>query len=158
MKLVKEILYEKFTDDDSDPIRDMGIGSRTLIEKWIKKMNDISYKNYEIGINNYVINNDLTISAGETCSLPTNCGNFPKYIKFQEINGDFMINDCNMTTLRGCPDIVIGGFLCYGNKLTSLEYAPEIVHGTFNCENNKKQFTIKDVRKVCKVKGFICVV
>jgi len=26
MKLVKEILYEKFTDDDSDPIRDMGIG------------------------------------------------------------------------------------------------------------------------------------
>ena len=34
MKFVKEILYEKFTDE-SDPIKDMGIGTRALLDKWM---------------------------------------------------------------------------------------------------------------------------
>jgi predicted house-cleaning noncanonical NTP pyrophosphatase (MazG superfamily) len=33
MKLVREILYEKFTDDDTDPIRDMGIGIITILKQ-----------------------------------------------------------------------------------------------------------------------------
>jgi Ankyrin repeats (3 copies) len=41
MKLVKEILYEKFTTD-SDPIKDMGIGTDALLDKWLHS----SYRNY----------------------------------------------------------------------------------------------------------------
>jgi hypothetical protein len=152
VKLVKEILYEKFTDDDSDPIRDMGIGSRTLIEKWIKKINEKSFDNNEMGIREYTINDDMTITVGRSCSLPYNCGNLPKYIKFKFISGNFMINDCNITTLKGCPDRVNGNFNCSSNKLTSLEFAPKNVERDFVCFKNLKQFSEEDVKKVCKVK------
>jgi hypothetical protein len=36
MKLVREYIYEKFTEV-SDPIRDMGIGMRSLIDQWYKE-------------------------------------------------------------------------------------------------------------------------
>ena len=44
LKLVREYINEKFTDD-SDPIEDMGIGPKALIIKWFE---DIGYMNYEI--------------------------------------------------------------------------------------------------------------
>jgi len=39
MKLVKESLFEKFTED-SDPVSDMGIGVRHEISKWLKELNE----------------------------------------------------------------------------------------------------------------------
>jgi len=45
MKLLREILYEKFTDDsESDPIRDMGIGHPEIVElqKDAKKISDFA--------------------------------------------------------------------------------------------------------------------
>jgi hypothetical protein len=40
LKLVKEILYEKFTENDSDPIHDMGIGISVIIDKFPQKIRD----------------------------------------------------------------------------------------------------------------------
>jgi len=42
MKLVREILYEKFTDE-SDPIHDMGIGIEHEIRKFLKEINRINF-------------------------------------------------------------------------------------------------------------------
>jgi hypothetical protein len=36
MKLVKEILYEKFTEEDSDPLKDMGIGAKFVYYRLYK--------------------------------------------------------------------------------------------------------------------------
>ena len=54
MKLVREHINEKFTDD-SDPIEDMGIGSRHVIIQWFK----------DIGISplEYTINKKLQITV-----------------------------------------------------------------------------------------------
>ena len=38
MKLVKEHINEKFTEEDSDPVADMEIGPKYLIHKWFESV------------------------------------------------------------------------------------------------------------------------
>ena len=57
MKIVREHINEKFTED-SDPIQDLGIGLKLLIEKWFLEINKTNGSNYII---NYIINDDFTI-------------------------------------------------------------------------------------------------
>jgi hypothetical protein len=149
MKLVKEHINEIFTED-SDPIHDMSIGSRRLIEKWLKK-----YK-----IKKYVINNDMTIDVyGEIYLNHKSIKKFPNYIQFGHIiNGYFSVEWCNMKSLRGCPYTISkgnsqyrGDFFCDNNNLTSLKHAPKKITGHFYCKNNAKQFTKEDVLKVCEI-------
>jgi hypothetical protein len=58
---------------------------------------------------------------------------------------------------------VDGTFLCDNNQLTSLEGAPKEVGGDFNCAKNPgpgsdgKGFTEEDVKDVSNVKGKILV-
>jgi len=150
LNIVREHINEKFSEE-SDPIQDMGIGIIHKIEKWIGMINRISNNNQCDGIRNYTINNDGTIDCQGFTALPDNCGNFPEYINFNKIDGEFIICNCNMTTLRGCPKIVTGDFDCRFNKLTSLEYCPEIIGKKFMCGGNKKRFTREYVQKYCKI-------
>ena len=88
------LIYEKFTED-SDPIRDMGIGMISKIEKWLKEMN----------IKNYTINKNLTIDASGFIDLNRkllDTHKLPKYIQFNIIKGCFWISYNDLTTLRGC--------------------------------------------------------
>jgi hypothetical protein len=48
-----------------------------------------------------------------------------------------------------------GSFDVCHNELTSLENFPEVVSGNVYIHNNKKQFTVDEVRSVCKVNGSI---
>ena len=51
---------------------------------------------------------------------------------------------------------VNGFFSCsYCDKLQSLEGSPKKVGGSFRCKNCGEQFTVEDVKEVCKVKGSI---
>ena len=145
-------INEKFTQE-SDPIKDLGIGRRQLIEQWIKKMNDESKT--EMGIKSAIINDDLTISLTKSSSLPDNCGDLPEYIQFKRCESDFNVNTCNLTTLRGMPEYIGGDFNCRRNKLKTLKYSPKIVGKNYNCGENLVKFTKRDVRAVCKVKGYI---
>ena len=52
MKLVRERINEKFTED-SDPIEDIGIGSKYLIQKWFESVG--------VDRSEYAIDDDLTI-------------------------------------------------------------------------------------------------
>lgn len=165
MKLVKEHINERFTDDDSDPIHDMGIGRKHIIEKWLKEHN----------VKEYVINDDFTIDAYDSVDFYNiDMHNFPEYIQFNKIfKGYFDIRKNNFTTLRGCPKIVNAGFFaCSDNYLKTLKYSPSYVYGDFACERNflkslkyaptkcersficyqnKVKFFKKDVLKVCDV-------
>ena len=143
-------LNEKFTED-SDPIHDMGIGAKVLIEAWLKKM----------GIKIYTINDDLTIDVNRAVVLRKKLGNakkLPDYIQFGKVNnGYFSVSDNNLTTLKGCPyeinkgnSMYNGDFFCTNNKLTSLEFAPKSITGSFICTKNAKKFTEKEVNAVCK--------
>ena len=75
----------------------------------------------------------------------------------QKVGGYFRCANNNLTSLEGAPQKVGGNFYCHNNNLTSLEGAPQKVGGNFNCKNNKTKFKVKDVRKVCNVKGEIIV-
>jgi hypothetical protein len=154
MKLVREYINEKFTED-SDPIHDMGIGLRHKIEEWIKSINKTCRSQSIYTIEKYRINVDLTITVYSNCCLPDGYGNLPEFVKFKTIVGDFFVCNSALTTLRGCPQEVTGEFNCESNKLRSLKYAPKIVGGRFMCSDNDKQFTEEDVKAVCNVRGII---
>lgn len=140
---------------------------RVMIEKWLKEYN----------INNYTINDDLTIDVrGDVDIYAMSSKEFPEYIQFDIVKGDFYCNHNRLTSLKGAPSKVEGSFYCSynqltslegapkeirkdfycnNNQLTSLEGAPKEVGESFDCRNNKVSFTENDVRRVCNVKGVV---
>jgi hypothetical protein len=176
MKLVREYINEKFTDD-SDPIKDLGIGKRHLIEEWFKKIDKLNLKQHNIESMNYAINKDFTINVNEVVCIPDHYGNLPDYIKFnnvsrltasdsgltslrgmpKKVTGNIFLHNNKLTSLKYAPKYVGGDFHCERNELTSLEYAPKYVGGSFYCHHNITKFTEEDIRAVCKVKGDISV-
>ena len=130
----------------NDPKDALGIGQRHLIEKWLKEQR----------IENYIINDNMTIDVNEPVSININNGNIPEYIQFNKIKGNFICNDNKLTSLRGCPYHVTDAFFCSRNYLTSMEYAPKIVENNFWCTGNKgKRLSEEEVRKYCNVGNMI---
>jgi len=123
MKLVREYLNEKFTEE-SDPIQDMGIGLIDKVKKWLKLFlkrepatdNGRRY----IKFDDFIINNDLTIDINSDLDLSYEDFNIlPNYIKFNYIGGDFgcCFNSLKMIKNNG-PKSVKGDYKVYyhGNK------------------------------------------
>jgi len=137
MKLVKEYINEKFTDE-SDPIQDMGIGTSYKIKKWLAK-------HY---ITKYTINNDSTIDVNGDIIINGEFKNFPKYIKFNHVYGNFSVHACdNLTNLSGCPKIIEKDFNCMGTNITSLVGGPEIVYADYMCTNCFNLTSLKGIAK-----------
>ena len=89
----------------------------------------------EMGIKNYIINDDLTVDVNGDINLDFEAiKEFP--IQFGTINGSFNASYCSLSTLKGSPIKVMGNFFCDGNRLTSLEYSPKYVSGKFFCGKN----------------------
>ena len=143
-KLISESLY-KF-EKKSDPLVSLGIGKKSLIIKWLDEM----------GVKNYTINEDYTIDVeGSVDLFNKGLDKFPDYIKFGKVSGSFGCNYNQLTSLEGCPHTVYESFSCNANQLVCLKGCPREVGGNFYCSGNKKQFSKKEVKKVCKVKGYI---
>lgn len=136
MKLIKEILYEdtnnmmdyiNFTND-SDPIKDMKIGAKELIEKWIENLSisncKLTKKN-TINVYNYVLLDHKNLKE------------FPSYIKFNHIVGGFHINNNDLSSLRGCPYSVTGSFMASENNLINLIDGPTVVKESYGASYNK---------------------
>ena len=61
--------------------------------------------------------------------------------------GDFTVGE-NVTSLKGCPEIIKGWFTCNGCKeLLTLEGSPEIVEGSFDCSNCNNLTSLKGIPK-----------
>ena len=55
----------------------------------------------------------------------------------------------NITSLKGCPELITGGFSCSENNLTSLEHGPTQVNGSFYCNDNNLT-SLKGCPKIIK--------
>jgi hypothetical protein len=71
-----------------------------------------------------------------------------------KVTDAFYCNYNKLITLKGCTQFV-GGFSCNETNITSLEGCPKYVGGDFFCRNNGVQFSEKQIRTVCDVKGSI---
>jgi len=139
MKLIREYINEKFTDE-SDPIKDLGIGVRHKIEEWLNKMH----------IEKYTINDDLTIDVYSSVNLEhyavPDIKKLPAYIKFNIVNGDFIV-PANFSSMKGFPQLITGDFGCFWNDIKSLKYMPKSIGGSCHMGN----FSKEEILKVCAV-------
>ena len=141
MKLVREILYEdhmNFTEQDTDPIKDMGIGRKILIEKWLSEIKIDDYKltkKYSINVYNSVFLDDENLME------------FPEYILFNHITGGFHIKNNNLNYLRGCPYSVSGSFIVSNNNLKNLKDGPRIVKEVYAASKNSLE-TLEGIAEI----------
>ena len=102
-------------------------GKAPLIRAWLE----------EHGIKNYTINTQGEIDInGDIKITYKNIKEFPYFIQFGTIKGNFDCKHNNLISLKGAPREVKGTFDCACNDLTSLEGAPEKVGGSFDCAHN----------------------
>jgi len=157
MKLVKEHINEKFTDE-SDPIHDMGIGITVKIKKWLtENINPLDNHNNKRPL--YIINDDITIDVNGNLAPLRKITKLPNYINFNIVYGFCDFGSAGLTSLKGFPKEVHGYFRCSNNKLTSLKGCPKKlirdIYDTTGLPNfypgyNPGKFTEKDVRQYCK--------
>ena len=101
MKLVRESLFEKFTED-GDPIEDMGIGMRAKIKKWFDS----------IGVkpDKYTIDDDLNINVKGSIDLyGTQITELPDNLRVEEnldLYGTPIIELPNKLIVRGYLDLM----------------------------------------------------
>lgn len=111
------------------------------LKEFIEEPNVATIKNWldSMDIKNYTINKDLTINVNDSVKLShKSLTEFPDYIQFNHIRGDFNCGYNSLTSLRGCPKIIEGSFWCQMNQLTSLEFGPSEVRGLkYDCSYNK---------------------
>ena len=95
---------------------------------------------------------NVTVDGDFLCEMNqlTSLKNSPKYV-----SNDFLCNDNMITSLKGATSSVGGSFYCSWNNLTSLTGAPKTVDKDFSCGFNDVKFTEEQVRAVCNVKGDI---
>ena len=131
----------------------------------------------EYGIKNYALNAKGEIDVDGDVDLSSKgLTEFPSFIQFGTVKGNFFCDNNRLTTLKGAPievskvfDCAHNGlvslegaplrakyFDCSSNKLKSLEGSPEKAN-FFNCKNNNTKFSKGDVMKVCKVEDDIYV-
>ncbi|MGM9746813.1 MAG: hypothetical protein ACI30H_07635 [Paludibacteraceae bacterium] len=83
---------------------------RLVIEEWLK----------ENGIEDYTINSNYEIDVErDVILINKDLKEFPEYIQFGTVKGNFDCSCTQMETLRGCPRVVQGSFNCSGNQLQS---------------------------------------
>lgn len=64
-------------------------------------------------------------------------GNFPYYIKFNIVKGNFSCAGMGLKTLQGTPKKIYGHFDCSHNEIHNLKNGPIIVTGGYNCSSCK---------------------
>lgn len=136
MKLVKENLYNFHKTGDIKSGLD--IGMKPQIREWLDMM----------GVSNYTINPDLTIDAKNVIITYKGITEFPEFIQFKKIEGNFFCYHNDLISLRGCPEFVGGKFDCSYNYLKSLEGGP-IQSYQYTCNDNRIE-TLKGGPKFCR--------
>jgi len=115
------------------------------IENWLN----------EIEIENFTINNDLTVDVDGDVDLSSE-GLTEIPVQFNKINGWF---DCNgnekLKSLKGCPQIGVIHFHCYNCDLRDLEGVPKEIDGWFECGENEKLKSLKGCPQI-GVTNFYC--
>lgn len=97
---------------------------KELLDKW------------NINIENFTINNDLTVDVdGDVNLYDRTITKLP--FKFGKVTGNFSISESRLETLEGCPYEIGGNFNCWDCNLTSLEFSPLEIGAYMDCSGNK---------------------
>lgn len=105
-----------------------------------------------IGLERYNINKDYTVDALQNVKIDMILKSLP--VQFDYVLGDFDISNCGLYSLKGCPEVISGDFICSNNILEDLEFGPEQVNGDYDA----RQCGIRSLKGSPKeIKGdFIC--
>ena len=112
----------------------------------------------EYNIDNFFINSDGLVDVDGDVNLAyKNLNKLSDWcfipLKFQNVTGDFDVDDNRLISLEGSPNMVGGDFRCNDNLLNDLEGAPHTVDGDFWCYGN----TIRSFEGLGNIKGdFYC--
>ncbi len=87
-------------------------------------------------IRNYSINEDGSVDCNQSVDLCSKKLNQIPF-KFNKINGHFIVDINQLTSLKNCPKYINKWFDCSSNELASLEYGPEYIGGSYCCMNNE---------------------
>ncbi|MBN1184076.1 MAG: hypothetical protein JXB49_17410 [Bacteroidales bacterium] len=146
---IKDRRLLKFTQN-SDPIKDMRIGTTPPIEEWFKSGNCNLNEKIKIEKNRITIRTNIKLSSvpskkfnydtsvkiiGDLICDDLELENFNNWPKL-EVQGNFSCSKTKLISLQGCPSVK-GNFLCDNNRLTSLKGAPKNIKGSFSCCNNQ---------------------
>ena len=124
-----ERLYKYITEKQHIGNSPLNLGmddTYSKINGWLKKM----------GLKNYRINGNFTINIDDDVNLSgKGLSNFPSFIQFKYIAGNFDISNNDFKVLRGCPE-ECNSFNCSNNPgLRTLRGGPLIVD-VYNCSDN----------------------
>jgi hypothetical protein len=128
----------------ANPKQVLGIGEYKIIKDWLDEY--FIETSYATKQSSYIINDDLTIDVDGFFAMSWN-GNFPEFIKFKKVTSNFQISRCNMTSLRGCPEIVHGSFECHSNNLKNLIGGPIKVDENYGCSLNPNIQSLAGIAK-----------
>lgn len=87
-------------------------------------------------INNYTINDDLSVDVNDVVVLAHHdLTEIP--VKFNRVTKSFLCQHNKLKTLKNAPQYVGGDFNCSSNQIKELTHSPKIVKGHFSCSKNK---------------------
>jgi len=130
-----------------------GLGSIGIGKEGIKRQ--IKEWLYKYNIYEFTLNEDLSIDTIDSVDISGNkIGEFPSYIQFNEVGGDFDCSECALTSLRGCPRIV-KTFTCQWNLITSLIGGPSTVSLDYYCNRNSLLTSLKGAPEILN-HSFFC--
>lgn len=112
-----------------------------------KELYQVEYWLNENRINDYFINDDLTVDVNDDVYL-IGKGLTEIPIQFGKVTGHFFCRDNKLTTLKGSPYYVGGSFYCDDNLLTSLEYCPKYIGYNLDVSYNKLSNLINDIEVI----------
>lgn len=119
------------------------------IKTWLSDYTNLKDGDYEI------VDGIINAFKDVEVKLHNSTINFPSFIQFGYVDGNFDCSENDLTSLEGCPIKVKGIFNCDHNNLTSLVGSPKEVDGDYySCAYNSLE-TLKGSPE--KIKGdFYC--
>lgn len=133
MKILSESLFEYLSfKEETDPVKDMGIGIEKEITIWLLENNAVNKDDFVIIPPNFEINTYNTVNLAKL-----GIKEIPDFIKFKYVMGGFHCDHNELTSLRGTPRILSGSFIASWNKLKNLANGPEEVKGSYLVSHNE---------------------
>lgn len=133
MKILTESLFEYLSfKEETDPIRDMGIGIEKQINIWLIENGAVNKDDFVILSPNFEINTYNTVNIAKL-----GLKEIPEFINFKYVMGGFQCDHNELTSLRGTPKIMSGAFIASWNKLKNLIDGPQEVKGNYLVSHNE---------------------
>jgi hypothetical protein len=126
----EELRFER----TGDVKKGLGLGKRERIEDWLEEMN----------VNNYIINDDLSIFLKKHLRImKVDIRELPSYINFSVCDGYFYMGYCQLISMRGFPRHISNYFDVPNNLFKDFKGGPTYVTGSINVSNNPLLVSLK---------------